>query len=114
MPHDPTATPDPRPERRADAAGAEPPEPLETAEALWDALRRRLDPYVPDGTLGAALRRISREARSRGLGASDVLAELRRILGELPAVRRAATPEERERALARLIALCLEEYYGGE
>ena len=103
MPPD-TSTP-PEPAR-------EPSERLESMESLWDALRRCLDPYVPDGTLGAALRAVSREARARGLGAPVVLLELRRVWEGLPSVRRAATREERGRAIERLVAICLEEYYG--
>jgi anti-sigma factor RsiW len=87
-------------------------ERLESMELLWDALRRRLDPYVPDGTLGAALRSVSREARTRGHGVPEVLRELRRVWEGLPRMQRAATPEERARVLERLIAICLEEYYG--
>jgi len=88
--------------------------PEEAVGALREALRRRVSEEPNDGDLSAALRRVSAEARARGLHSEHVILLLKAVWGELPEATRHLAPDERRVMLERLVTRCLNEYYSGE
>jgi hypothetical protein len=92
---------------------------LETIAVLRDALRGQvalIEPGVrPAGgspALGAALRRLSTEARARGVRAERVIILLKEVWQSLPEVASLDTePRERARLLDRIVTWSIEAYY---
>ena len=103
MPQDPT----PRPEPSGAVSG-------ETLETVREAIRRHLSPQAADSHLRTALRRLSAEARAKGLQAEQVVILLKQMWGELPEVSQPLAPDERRHLLERLVTLCIQEYYAEE
>ena len=62
-------------------------------------------------SLRSALRAISAEAQARQLRAEHLIIALKQVWHSVPDVQRAATREEQDRLLDRLITVCIEEYY---
>ena len=100
MPQDLT----PRPE------AGEPVSP-ETVAALRSAIRLHLAGSSPNNQLGEALHRLSGEAHAKGIRAEQLIILLKQVWGELPEVSRTLEPHERQQVLARLVTLCIDEYY---
>lgn len=95
-----------------------PPDPAAgLPEEALAAMRRAMSEYLVrpgDATeLRTALRVISTEARARQLRAEQLIVALKQAWHSVPDVQHAATQQERDRLLDRLITVCIEEYYRG-
>jgi hypothetical protein len=79
-------------------------------------VRRALSRYLADGDrpemLAPAMRLLAADARRKSLRAEQVLVALKEIWGELPEVRGAARHGKHEQLLPRVIAMCIDQYYG--
>src|SRR5947209_8028918 len=62
-------------------------------------------------TLREALRRICSEARQSDARPEQFLVALKSVLQSAPAMRRLAPGPERDDYVARLVSLCIKEYY---
>jgi hypothetical protein len=91
------------------------PSPLEPIREQLDALlRQTLSALAVGGATRVQIRKALRPAcdaaHERGLHAEQLLILVKNVWHELPATRR-ATREDAERLLARVITLCVDEYY---
>ncbi len=82
----------------------------ETVAALEHALRAHLaDRSSP--ALGTALRRLSHEARARGLHAEHVIILLKQLWQTIPGASAAASPRERAQVLEQVVTMSIDAYY---
>ncbi|MDQ6885882.1 MAG: hypothetical protein M3068_01175 [Gemmatimonadota bacterium] len=88
--------------------------PPQTLAALKVALATHLRDSSPDGDLRRALQEACREARTRGLRAEELLIAFKRLWYELPEVRATQIGESRDRLLARVVTMCIREYYDSD
>ncbi|MGI8498897.1 MAG: hypothetical protein ACR2OG_15095 [Gemmatimonadaceae bacterium] len=83
----------------------------ETLAQLRAALATHIRDSSPDGDLRRALRDTCQEARSRGIRAEELLVAFKRMWYDLPEVRATPVGEPRDRLLARVVTMCIREYY---
>ncbi len=84
---------------------------LDTMAALREAIRRHLAGPSTDRQLREALHRLSDEARAKGLRAEHLIILLKQVWRELPEALQTVEPQEQQQVLARLVTLCIDEYY---
>jgi len=91
------------------------PGPNVLAKETIDAVRRALAEYVSAPSsgddLGAALRHMAAEARSRSMLPEQLLIVLKDIWYSLPRVRSMSDSTEQVRLLQRVVTMCIKEYY---
>ncbi len=85
--------------------------PAAAADVLRQALRAGAAPQSGDGTLRSALRQLTEQARHRGLRAEQLVVVLKQEWAALPEIRDMPAGRQRSEALARVVSLCIEEYY---
>lgn len=85
-----------------------------SAEAL-QALESAMQEYAATGvcpsSLEPALAQLAAEAREKKIRAEHLLIALKDVWFALPAVERAATPEEQNAMLQRIVTLSVRAYY---
>jgi hypothetical protein len=83
----------------------------ETLRQLSASLQAFLQDGAAPGTLESALQRVAAEARERGVPAERLLIALKDLWYSLPPVERAASVDEQNRMLQRIITLSIRAYY---
>lgn len=83
----------------------------ETLRQLSASLHEFLRAGGTPESLEPALRRIAAEARERGVTAERLLIALKDLWYSLPAVENAASRDEQNRMLQRIITLSIRAYY---
>jgi hypothetical protein len=81
-----------------------------TRGVLLRVLRDPKRTFEADREVRAAMRQLCEAARADGLRAEQLLIALKEVWRTLPATRRSPLDEERE-TFARVVTLCIQEYY---
>lgn len=79
--------------------------------ALRGALEDRPGAPPSDGELRRAMRLVCDDARHRGLRAEQLIITFKQVWATLPEVRKVPRGAEREEMLARLVSMCINEFY---
>lgn len=85
--------------------------PQETREAVRDAIRDRLQHSSAEAAVDAALRKLTRDARSCSVRAEHVVIALKQLWSTLPDVPEGTDLTDRNRLLERIITFSIREYY---
>lgn len=91
--------------------------PGDLSDAAIDALRRvvqmQLQPAMHNGDLRDAVRVLCSEIHRDGLRAEQLIVTVKQTWQSLPEVQRIPPGAPRNDVLARIITLCIEEFYAG-
>lgn len=85
----------------------------DAAAALHDALEHYVGNGGDEGTLRAALRLVTAEARAKDIPPEQLMIAFKSLWEELPSVRATSDPRLRSRLLERLITASIQEYFAG-